>query len=202
MWRENVYIEITPNIFYSKLSTMNVPKSFLLYGGLLLLMSSCSPSLSPFTQKLYDQNDWTETDLREIQFYLSSDILLRREVKGGRSDIRGGEIKMMQGVRIEEVAIPRGTPGVFVFSPKSNRFAVSFEDGRDDQYLMFGPNPKVDGRYVLLASEWGRRNGTVNYAGKKWKVNSDDAFASLMVDLKKVRKFSMESRVARGRTID
>ena len=66
MWRENVYIEITPNIFYSKLSTMNVPKSFLLYGGLLLLMSACSPSLSPFTQKLYDQNDWTETDLREV----------------------------------------------------------------------------------------------------------------------------------------
>lgn len=169
--------------------------------GSLFVVVGCSPRLSPFTQQLYDSNNWTEDDLRQVQFYLSDDVVLRREATSGNSRIEGGEIKMVDGRKVEEIVIRKKTPGVLVFMPKEKRFAVSFETS-DDRFLMFGPNPKAGNRYILLASEWKRNRGKVTYDGKPFYTPSSSAYAALMVDLKKVRKVSVKSRTAKGRKID
>ncbi|MCB0546983.1 MAG: hypothetical protein KDD19_05300 [Phaeodactylibacter sp.] len=181
---------------------MNAVKLSLCAGLLMLAFSSCGPTLSPFTEQLYRQNRWSENELKRIQFYLSEDIVMRRELTGSKSEIVSGEIKMIDGRQVEEVVIRKGTPGVLLFLPEDNRFAISFEDGGKERFLVFGPNPKVEGRYVLLASEWKRRAGMVTYEGKKWNVDNRSAYASLLVDLKKVNKISVESRTARGRRVD
>ena len=67
---------------------------------------------------------------------------------------------------------------------------------------MFGPNPKAGNRYVLWASEWKRRRGKVTYEGRKYSVDGRSAIASLMVDMKKIRKVAVKSRTAGGRRID
>lgn len=177
---------------------------FHLAGGLVLILSlsSCGPTLSPFTQDLYSEYRWTEDELERIQFYLSDDIVLQRRYSGGTSEIIAGEITVVEGREVEQIVIPRGTPGVFLFSPKRNRFAVSFEDSGADRFLMFGPNPKMSGRYTLLASDWERRYGIVTYGGRKYRVESGSgAYTTLMVDLKKVRKVSKKSRTVRGRRV-
>lgn len=171
----------------------------LLFIGLFL--ASCSPRLTPFTQSLYEESNWTKADLKKIQFYLSEDIKLKRSLSGGTSEIINGKIKIENGREIEEVIIPKMTPGVFVFSPKEKRFAISFEDS-DARFLMFGPNPRRSNRYVLLASEWKGRTGKVKYDDKTWRVDADDAIANLLVDLKKIRKTTVSSRTAGGRKID
>ena len=168
----------------------------------LLAFSSCSPRLSPFTEKLYEENDWTDDELKKIQFYVSDDIVLHREIRKGKSEIISGEIKVINGKKVEEVVIPKGTPGVLIFKPKEDRFAISFEDGKDDAYLMFGPSPKAGSRYVLLASDWKRRRGKITYEGKTFYTPSRSAYASLMVDLKRIRKVSVKSRKAKGRKIN
>jgi hypothetical protein len=169
--------------------------------GLGLMFNSCSPNLSPFTQQLYQDNDWSETELRKIQFYLSDDIVLYRELTGGKSEIIEGEIKIVDGRKRDQITFRRGTPGVFLFSPKINRFAVSFENGGDDRYLIFGPNPKVANRYVLLASDWNRRQGTISYAGQNWTADANDAYTTLMVDLKLLQQTDVSTRVAGGRKV-
>lgn len=169
---------------------------------ILLSISACSPTLTSFTQRMYDQYDWTESELKRIQFYVSDDIVLRRQLTGGKSEIISGEIKVIDGREVEEVIIRRKTPGVLIFLPKENRFAISFEADGDDRYLVFGPNPKAGNRYALLASEWNRRNGRVTYEGRKFSVDASSAFASLMVDLKKIRKISVSTRTARGRKVN
>ncbi|MFK7931898.1 MAG: hypothetical protein AB8G22_00220 [Saprospiraceae bacterium] len=166
----------------------------------LLFSTSCTPTLSPFTERLYEENRWSADELKRIQFYLSEDLVLRRQVNEGSSEIIRGEIKMVNGKRVEEIIIRRNTPGVFLYSPKNDRFAVTFESN-DDDYLMFGPNPKASGRFVVLASDWNKRQGTISYAGRKWKVDYRDAMASLLVDLKKTRKISVKSRTAQGRKV-
>ena len=166
-----------------------------------LFLASCSPRLTPFTQRLYEESRWTKAELKKIQFYLSEDIKLKRSLSGGSSEIINGKIKIENGQEIEEVIIPKMTPGVFVFSPKDERFAISFEDS-DARFLMFGPNPRAGNKYVLLASEWKNRRGKVKYDDKTWRVSADDAIASLLVDLKKVRKVSVSSRTAGGRKVD
>ena len=42
----------------------------------------------------------------------------------------------------------------------------------------------------------------VTYEGKKWQVDNNSAYASLLVDLKKVNKVSVDARTAPGRRID
>ena len=181
---------------------MKILKNSFVLLMMVVAMSSCTKNLRPFTQNLYDDYRWTENDLKKIQFYLSDDIVMTRESNAGKSEIEGGEIKVVEGRTIEQVVIPKGTPGIFLFSPKSDRFAISFDDRSDELYLMFGPNPKAGDRYVLLASEWKRRGGKVTYGGKKWRVNYNGAWAGLLVDLKKIKKVQIKKSRAKGRTVN
>ncbi|MCB0704984.1 MAG: hypothetical protein KDC34_06730 [Saprospiraceae bacterium] len=169
---------------------------------LLTVFAACGPTLRPFTQELYEEYGWTDAELQKIQFYLSRDIVLHRQVSTGTTEIISGEIKIVDGKEVEEIIIREGTPGVFMFSPKSNRLAVSFDDGSDERFLMFGPNPKQNNRFVLLGSEWDRRSGKVSYEGQTYWVDADVAYASLMVDLKKISKTKVKSHTAAGRRID
>ncbi|MEL7160516.1 MAG: hypothetical protein AAFN92_07145 [Bacteroidota bacterium] len=165
-----------------------------------LLFSSCGPKLSPLTQRLIEDQKWQEDELKRIQFYLSEDLILTRELRDGNTEIRNGQVKIIDGREVEQMVFKRNTPGVFVFSPKTKRMAVSFEKS-DEDYLIFGPNPKAGNRYTLLASDWSRRSGTVTYAGRKWRVNSRDAYASLMIPLKRLRDQDVRGRVAGGRKL-
>ena len=179
---------------------MKTANRLILFSLLIIGMSACSPRLTPFTQDLYSDNNWSEGELKKIQFYLSRDIRLYRDFTEGSSKIEGGKIRMVKGRKVEEVVIPNGTPGLMVFSPKDDRLAVSFEDN-DDRFLMFGPNKKIGERYVLLAKEWSRSRGKVSYEGTTWYTDSESAYAALMVDLKKIKRTKVKSRVAEGRKL-
>ncbi|MBC6995946.1 hypothetical protein QWY85_11115 [Neolewinella lacunae] len=167
---------------------------------LLLLFSSCGPRLSPLTQRLIDDQNWSEDELKRIQFYLSEDLVLTRELRNGNSEIRNGQVKIVDGREVEQMVFKRNTPGVFVFSPKTQRMGISFERN-DEDFLVFGPNPKAGDRYTLLASDWNRNSGTVTYAGKTWRVNSSDAYASLLIPLKRLRDNDVSGRVVGGRKL-
>lgn len=180
---------------------MKTINKFLFASLTLLFLASCSNHLTYFTKDVYDDYRWEEGDLKKIQFYLSRDIRLKRNIEGGSAEVIEGKIIVENGRQVEQVVIPKGTPGVFIFSPKKDRFAVSFEDS-DDRYLVFGPNPKYSDRYVLLASEWNRNNGEVSYAGKKWQVSTEEAYAALLVDLRKLDKITVNKHVAKGRKVD
>ena len=173
----------------------------ILYLMILLGFTSCSSNLRPFTQRMYDDFNWSDNEIQKIQFYLSDDVRLWRDRGTDYSNIEGGVIKIVDGREIEEVLIPRNTPGVVLFSPKSNRFAVSFDDD-DDRFLMFGPNPKMDGRYVLLGKDWGRRQGKITYGGKTFNVDNNSAYASLLVDIDAARKRTYKRQTADGRRVE
>ena len=165
-----------------------------------IYFTSCGPTYRPFTAELQEQNRWTEDELKHIQFYLSNDIVLRRNLSRGESVIEGGKIRIKEGQRIEEVVIKEGTPGVLVFMPKEERLAIAFESGKD-KFLMFGPHPKWNGRYMLLGSEWDKFAGKVTYQGKTYSTSSNSAYAGLLVDLEKISQVERERHTAEGRRV-
>ncbi len=165
-------------------------------------LTSCSPDLRPFTTNLLKEGGWRDNDLKKIQFYVSEDIVIRRKISDGSSEITSGTIKIVKGVRVEEVRIRRGTPGIFLFRVKDDKFAVSFDGSSDKRYLMFGANPKRKGEYVLLASEWQDKQGKVRYDDKFYFTDGESAWASLLVDLKKFRKVEVSTNTARGRKVE
>lgn len=159
--------------------------------------------LTPFSQSLYQQNNWNDEDLKRIQFYVSRDIVLQRGLSSGSTQIKGGRVRMEDGRQIEEIVIRRGTPGVFLFRPSDTRnFAIAFEDGDDSRFLMFGPNPRQGNRYYLLAREWKDGRGEITYEGRTFYTTSQSSMAALMVDLRRIRKYEKESRRVRGRKIE
>jgi hypothetical protein len=143
----------------------------------------------------------SESDLKKVQFYVSRDVVLYRELRQGESRIANGKIKLKNGKQIEEVIIRSGTPGALLFIPKANRFAISFESGENSPYLMFGPNPKMDNRYALLAKEWQKYDGKVHYAGNIYRVESDAAYASLLVDIDRIGNTQIRRKIAEGREV-
>lgn len=166
-----------------------------------LVISSCSPNLYPFTDNVYDEFGSSSEALSKVQFYLSDDIVLYRDFGGKSTSVENGTIKIVDGRKIEEVIFKKGTPGVFLFSPKRDRVAISFE-ADDDKYLMFGPNKKVGGRFVLLAKEWKRKRGKVSYAGQTWNTTNESAYSNLLVDLDKARKTKYKKTTVSGRKVN
>ena len=177
-----------------------------LYLGLFLIglisLSSCSNNLKYFTQDLYHENRWSDSELERIQFYVSEDIVLQRRLSGESSQITGGKIRIVDGSKIEEVIIKAGTPGILIDTPERDKFVVAFDSNDESKYLVFGANPKANGRYVLLAKEWKRRYGEVTYGDRLYETSTASAYAALQVDLKEARRVSVNSQRARGNRIE
>lgn len=168
---------------------------------LLIGLSSCSTQLRPLTKNLYQDFNFSDRKMKQIQFYLSEDIVLFRTSQSGESTIENGSIRMVNGQKIEEIRIRKGTPGVFAFSPEQDKLAISF-DQSDELYLVFGPNPRQSNRYVLLAKNWNNGSGNVSYGGEQFKVRANSAIAGLMLDVKNLNNTQINRTVAKGRRIE
>jgi hypothetical protein len=173
----------------------------LVFLATLFSFVSCAPSLSFYTKDIHETTQLDDSDLSKIQFYISDDILLWRDITKGESVIADGKIKMVEGREVEEIIIRKGTPGVYIFSPQNKQHAISFDPTDDNKFLIFGPSEKVNNRYVLLAKEWGKRYGKVTYGGKVYHTSSNSAYAYLMVDLSKSKGTKIKSEKPSGRKV-
>ena len=173
---------------------------FLLSGLVCVLMASCSPRFTYFTEDLYEKQKWDQDDIKRIQFYTSHDIILSRSVSEGETKIDEGKIRIINGKKVQQIVIKERTPGVVILLPKEDRFAISFEED-DEAYLMFGPNPKYHKRFALLAQDWEKDGGQVHYKGQLYHVDNESALAALMVDLRRIGDTQVDTRRAQGRMV-
>lgn len=176
-------------------------KYFLIALGLLFWGAGCSPTLSPFTEKMYTNQNWTKEDLSKIQFYVDEPIVLYRRVSDASTEIIQGKVRIEQGQKIEEIIIPRGTPGVYLFSPKGEHMAIGFDAEHSDRYLIFGPNPKARGTYTLLGRDWGKQEGTVTYGGAAYQTRAQAGFTALMIDVKRAGSTQVSRSTVKGRKL-
>jgi myo-inositol-hexaphosphate 3-phosphohydrolase len=139
--------------------------------------------------------------MKHLQFYLSDPIVLQHKVvDGANTQVTGGKIKVVNGEKIEEIIIPAHTPGVLVKND-DGKLEISFEKG-DDHYLRFGANPNRYETFVLLASDWKGKIGTVNYAGNKYFTSPESADALLLIDMRKIANYQKDQRIAKGRKVN
>lgn len=94
----------------------------------LTALGGCA-SYVPFTHELRTEHGLTDDEVKNLQFYVSHDVTLRREIEsGGRKVTPGHKLLLISGKQIEEVVIPAKTPGVAVkVGPRA--VAVSFQPG-------------------------------------------------------------------------
>jgi hypothetical protein len=157
--------------------------------------------MSSFTSALVNEQGWGEQELSRIQYYLSDDVVLERQVRENRSDIVHGEIILRDGRRIERLVFRRNTPGVLVRQIGQDKLAISFEPGKDDRFLIFSPNPRRGNAYVLIASNWSNGSGQVSYGANTYFTVPGSGLSSLMVQLKGGRQQQVRTREVGGRTV-
>lgn len=168
--------------------------------AIMITLASCTPMLSPYTTHTQDQTNFNEEQLKKVQFYLEGDIILTRGLSNSETEITSGEIKIVNGQKVEQIVIKSGTPGVVVKAENKDTFLVSFD--ADGSYLRFGANPDYQGKYTLMAKKWEGRSGIVDYANKEYKSTPESIYAYLTVNMKKINNTSVESKEAGGRTIE
>ncbi len=170
------------------------------FGAATLFLSSCSVYLSPYTSATQSQTNFDEAQLKKVQFYLNGDIILNRELAGSETEISSGEIKIVDGRKVEQIIIKSGTPGVIIKAENRDTFLVSFD--ADGSYLRFGANSDYGGRYTLMAKEWQGRVGIIEYAGREWKSTTESIYAYLEVNMEKINNTTVNTKEAGGRTIE
>ncbi|MDN5214158.1 hypothetical protein QQ020_18925 [Fulvivirgaceae bacterium BMA12] len=168
---------------------------------LLICAASCTPQLVPYTARVQGETGLGEAELKKVQFYNSDRIVLFREVGKNTTEIVSGEIKIVDGKQIEEIVINPLTPGVLVNSADGKRFGISFEQG-PDRYLVFGLNPRKAGTYSIYGRDWRNHIATVDYDGKEFKLAPQSSESILLVNLKKLNGLKVNSRTARGRSVN
>lgn len=175
-------------------------RSIIIAALALMTLGSCK-NLVPYTDALRSKYNLSDEQLKHLQFYVSSPIVLQRKITAENStQITSGKIKIVNGEKVEEIVVPVGTKGVLVKND-NGKFEVSFEKD-DTYYLRFGTNPNRYESYVLLASDWRGKVGTVTYAGNKYYTSPESADAVLLIDLHKISSYQKDARVAKGRKVN
>jgi hypothetical protein len=96
--------------------------------------------------KLFENN----LDITKVQFYNTKKITLKRNLSYDETKIASGKIRFENGEFVEEIIIPKNTPGVVVGEGR-NFLDVAFETG-NNKYLKFLKN--MDDHYQLSAKNW------------------------------------------------
>lgn len=146
-------------------------------------------------------------ELRQLQFWVSDDIHLRRLTTSGQRDVERGRLVERSAKAVDEIVVKRGTPGVAVGSGH-DWIAVSFEPG---SYLYFtarrngmllGPLRTGPGdHYYLWAQDWRGGAGIVPVNGVLYEATPASADSYLEVERLAVAESQRRRHVQQGREV-
>ncbi len=158
-----------------------------------VLTTSCSDKVL-FTRQMQQLLYENEINMRHVQFYNSKKIVLKRNLTSEETDVASGKILFENGKYIEEIIIPKHTPGVAVKSGK-NYLNIAFENDKR-KYLKFLLN--YNNNYQLSAKEWDKNYGKIKYDTLTYYILPGGAKALLEVSKNNVSKFEKKRRKLKG----
>ncbi|MBK6520741.1 MAG: DNA-directed RNA polymerase [Polyangiaceae bacterium] len=195
----------------------------------LVLGAGCA-SYVPFTQELRDQHKLEAKHLKNLQFYNSHEIKLRREFdRAGGHVTPGHKLLVIAGKQIEEVVIEAHTPGV-ILDVSETTLKVSFEEGSFMEFSLRGSSPYGDpvvqhGRFAEPPNPFpgddpdrpapvrrtmsGSGNfwllpeggSTVMFQGQAWELVGTSQQAHLVISTESLEEVDEERKVLKGRTL-
>lgn len=116
-------------------------------GNLLLLVctviciSNCS-TLKPLNIALVRKYELTNDDMKNIQYYLSDGIVLRREIDSTDIMIPKERLRMVEGTLVEEIGFQEGLPGVCTFA-SNDSLRINFEGYDENLFLVFSRDKRI-----------------------------------------------------------
>jgi hypothetical protein len=172
----------------------------------------------PFTQELRDQNRLTDAELQNLQFYVSTNIVLRREADSAGRQVTGNHrLVVVAGKTIEEVLVESKTPGICV-GTGPHTLSISFEQGSSIEFtpttarsgFAVAPDPDpFPGNYARRSASahdlfsggyrvWVGPQNTVTFLGRTWDAMAETPEASLLIDAESLNRVVRQHKVLPG----
>jgi hypothetical protein len=156
---------------------------------------------SPLTGELIDKYGLKDDDFKQLQYYLSADLVLTRQVqhKDEKERVKGKLVER-HGDIVEEVTVQKGTPGVCLSAGKDDSVTsleISFEEGSS---LRFSRDSSTD--HFTVAYHSGSDGYEVDFAGNKYQVTSQGRDAYLEVGEESLNNAEKRQRSLPGRKLE
>jgi hypothetical protein len=147
---------------------------FLVVLSIVALVTGCGRTLVPFTHEVRTQHQLTPADLKNLQFYLSHRVTLRRELDSGSRQITGNHrLLLVSGKTIEEVVVEEHTPGIAV-TVDDSALSVSFEQGTSLVFSTSGELEAAHARASRTEPAGGFAEGPDPFPGNRGRGNDDE----------------------------
>jgi len=178
--------------------------------AVVAFLGGCA-TLTPFTHEIRQQYALSDSSLKQIQYYISGPMTLQRDLAKGESlALPSHMLKVVNGRRVEEVIIPRRTPGVAV-QTNDTMLWISFEQG----HFMPFTCTELPGHYQHVKSSYHpslvnfRGNGQsgvaagekVEYDGEWYESAFNGDVPHLLIDLRKLNRLRRNAGTVPGREL-
>lgn len=170
-------------------------KNYFFLAILTVLFNSCSQRIA-YTDSLRDQYDLTPVSLKKVQFYTSSQIILTRSNERGSQHVSDGKLILSESKSQDRIIINPSTRCVFEKDGDEGSIYIRFEQGNGKSLRFAVRKNQNNGRYYLVA-DW-NKNGSLQYGGQEYTINSASGNAFLMVSIKKLTQTQRKDRVVKG----
>jgi hypothetical protein len=171
----------------------------------LVLAGSCSTAPAPdygkyvpFTRDLIAGNSLSEDAIKQLQFFVSTDILLRRELTPGDARIARGKLIVDNGKSVDEVEVPKFAPGVadaVEFNTNDvDHIVVSFEKGAPGIEFIARVEKPRDSFGLMFHAE----THAVSFGDLSYRPLNDSLHAILLVDRESMGNLQSKRRVLKG----
>jgi hypothetical protein len=192
---------------------------------LALVAATGCRTFVPFTQEIRDQNRLSEAELKNLQYYVSNTITLRRELDSGGRQVTGNhKLLVVAGKTIEEVVVESKTPGICV-GVGGHTLSISFEQGTSIDFAPMAarsygldapgfatppadldPFPGNRSHPVERSGDvfsgsymvWVSPQSTVKFLGRAFDAVDDTARATLMIDAESLDQVVKQRKVLPG----
>jgi hypothetical protein len=158
----------------------------------------------PFTKQLRQRIENNHLDIKKVQFFVDQKLILRRSMGAQKNDIKSGVILFENGQYINEVIIPKNTPGICT-GVTSDGLVVSFEQ-QNNNSIEFGPGGLNGSYFTLYARNWSGGMADMTYDNKTYKVQCATCYNAgdikLVVRQSEADKLEKTQRVVEGRKVD
>jgi len=166
-----------------------------------LSVAGCAPQRVAFTQGIRTHYGLGSEELKNLQYYASSDITLQRDFRREEGEIsKSHKLVMKEGGLVEQVVIHAGTPGIATEVGETS-LSVSFEPG---SALVFGSPPtdrEPERRYKLSAKRWTDYYGEILYDGKTFYAVEGSGQTYLEVGVESLDAVEKKKKVLPGMTL-
>jgi len=171
---------------------------YIFFALLGLMITACGTKV-PYTDQLKDDYDLTEQNMKKVQFYTSTTIILEKSImKGNQNTTSDGSLVNSQRSEEKRVIIPTNTKCVFDKFGENGEVFIRFEVGPGKTLKYALRQNQSNGKYYLVANWKAEKGGELSYGNETYYATSGSGNAYLLVVVKKLQQTKRKDRIVKG----